>query len=394
MSQQLFEGIIMEMTGAFKAYDVFSLEGQLKIDSIPLVSPKLQSHIQANPEKDLVLDLSNTGFMDSSGIRLLVNIKKKKEATKKKLYILSPSDRIRELFQNVNLLDIMDIVDSCEQVHTKSVNNQLKKYESFAHAEGDLLRLDLSCPLCNSCQVAGYSINPHAYTWEWGEWKWDGDELFPVAKSRETGSEIDFFALHPIICTQCLLCSTDNVWFNAVKDDTTPVESGLDIQLRSKLTKAAKERGRIAQTNFVISDSFFDAPRDSKASFLLYALAADCAECLPLQKNMFIRGYYHYCSAKYAHSSALQEIFGKARTWLAGAINDSESYSPSELAKIFFMAMNTAYYLNKENEASSAYDRLTSLAGNIRPGLMPSFDDPHFWYSQAGKIREKRGNTN
>ncbi|MBD3344962.1 MAG: STAS domain-containing protein [Chitinivibrionales bacterium] len=379
----------MELTGAFKAYDVFTLEGQLKIDSIPRVSPKLQSHILSNPEKDLILDLSNTGFVDSSAIRLLVNLKKKKEETNRKLYILSPSERVREMFQSVNLTNVMDIVDSCEQVYSRALGAQVRKYEPYTRSEREFRRMDLFCPSCSSSHVVGYSIDPYACEWQWSEWKWEGDELFPHATLKESGIEFDFFALQPIICPECWICSIEPDWFSARKDSEIAIHSILEPSQISRLQKTRKARNGIMQTGAVITDAYFSHPRDNEVCYLIYCLAADCVERVETYNN-FHRGFYHYCASKYAHTSKVKDTLSKARTWLKSAMDDEMAYNNSEYAKVLFMMMNIGYYLDKKNESYAAFDRLTDLTNKIQPGMMPSYDDPHFWYTQAKRIYARK----
>ena len=84
-------------------YDIFDLPVEIRVNILPLISPQLSNYMTENPRKDLVLNLSSVKFLDSSTIKLLVNLHKRMESDKKRLYLLKPSNDVMKIFSDVKL---------------------------------------------------------------------------------------------------------------------------------------------------------------------------------------------------------------------------------------------------------------------------------------------------
>jgi anti-sigma B factor antagonist len=66
-----------------------AVDGELDLSSVPLLTQHIDSQIQSNQEA-LTLDLSGVTFMDSSGLRLLIEVNERAERDGWSLSLIAP----------------------------------------------------------------------------------------------------------------------------------------------------------------------------------------------------------------------------------------------------------------------------------------------------------------
>jgi anti-sigma B factor antagonist len=89
---------------------VLSLTGELDITTLPLARAELVGAEQADPAV-LVVDLSQLRFMDSSGVRLVLQADSRARDAHRRLVII-PGERPRRVFELLGLLDRLDLAGS------------------------------------------------------------------------------------------------------------------------------------------------------------------------------------------------------------------------------------------------------------------------------------------
>lgn len=380
----------MEVTlNVFNSYDVYKIEGSIRINEIPHLTPRINDHLFSEHTKHLVFDLSDVKYIDSSGIRLLINAHRRIKESNRKMYVLNPSDEVRESLTNAKLDSTLAIIQSCDAIQQETTRDAFETYQPFEFSDdtGTAMRLRLACPICGSDNVVGYSVDYHAY-----EWTWDGVSPFPVTRNKQNGETEDIFRRIPSICLDCYMCAIEPNLFNALDTSgNVAISSDVDEDSKVMLSKAIKKRKSLLQSQkIVVGDDFFFLPRSDKQLYCMYVLAESCARSLVVNKKAatnFTIGFLNYLALNYCEDKATaDEHIENCRTWLMQVINEKESYNPRELAQAYFIILNACLHMNKKNEASRIYNDFSDMMESVPVSSDESSNTPQYWFSQAHTI--------
>ncbi|MBL8251796.1 MAG: STAS domain-containing protein [Candidatus Competibacter sp.] len=90
--------------------DVIALSGRLMMADVPQVRQRLLEVVEKGGGK-LVLDLAEVGFMDSSGLSVLVSVFKAARLKGGEVVLLRPNPTVRSLIELTRLQQIFSIFD-------------------------------------------------------------------------------------------------------------------------------------------------------------------------------------------------------------------------------------------------------------------------------------------
>lgn len=82
---------------------VAALLGEVTIDATPAIKRRLLDELEDGDYDGLVVDLSGTGFIDSSGIGFLVSLASRIENDDKSFYLYRPSAQVEKTLELVQL---------------------------------------------------------------------------------------------------------------------------------------------------------------------------------------------------------------------------------------------------------------------------------------------------
>lgn len=370
-------------------HDIFRLRGEIKVNVIPEISPQLSKYIQSNPDKNLILDLSAVDFIDSSTIRMLINLHKRLEPHRKRLCLLSPSTPVRRIIEDVKLDTLFKIFQSNEDLEREEMEILRTAYGEFTLDDNGMKRLICVCPVCGSGDVQGYLIDEESY-----EWSWEKDSLFPASAVKDTNAPIDVAGLIPIVCPACYMSSLNFAHFHASRGDERPaLVSQLSEHAKQHLSKSIKARKKIMESCVVIGDNFFAYPRQKISAFYSLKLADSCARSMAAAKMPtapFMIGHINYLMIQYAGQDVKEELINNIRTWMSQVIANRESYRTIETAKAYFILFAAAYSLEKPKEAAKVLEDFSLFINSVHTGeAAPGINSPLFWHSQAQHIGEK-----
>lgn len=375
-----------------KYYDVFIINGEINITSLVTAVNEFSDHIKKNEHKNFVLDLSNVEYIDSSGLRMFVNLKKKIESNDKKMYILNPSENVARVFSETKTDKVFEIIDSLEKIDKKISDEILNKYKPYTIKEDDLDRLKMSCPICGSSNVTGYLVDLNGYDWGWTE-----DDPFPTSYIKDSKSAIDMFSLLPAVCMECYMSSIALSDFSVLEDESIAIKSNLDDHTKLLLSKTIKKRKKMMQLGRVIDDAFFEYPRSRESSFQAYLLAEFCARTISISKgksNPFLVGYLNYWTLRYAQQEQKAEFINNCRTWFTQALNQIDDLNNTEIAISCFSMLISDINLEKYEEGSKIFSNIKERKNGIPSSKSKAeIMSPLFWYDQAIKIWEKEIET-
>jgi anti-sigma B factor antagonist len=99
-------GVRLEIT---EAPEGFALKGEIDAHT----APELAAHLEPLPGDagDVVLDVSGIEFIDSSGLRVLIDAHRRAGDAGRRLVISRPSAAVRRLFEISGLLDHLVVQD-------------------------------------------------------------------------------------------------------------------------------------------------------------------------------------------------------------------------------------------------------------------------------------------
>jgi anti-sigma B factor antagonist len=96
---------------------VVTLQGEVDLRSSPKLRDDLLQMIEEKPQR-LILDLTNVGYMDSSGVGTLVEIKRRIEQQRGKLVLVGPQARVRSVFEITRLDRFFTIVNGLNEARS------------------------------------------------------------------------------------------------------------------------------------------------------------------------------------------------------------------------------------------------------------------------------------
>ncbi|MDD5674807.1 MAG: STAS domain-containing protein [Chitinivibrionales bacterium] len=377
---------------AYGNFDIYAFEGDVKVGGLVNITTQLSKHIQMHPDKNLVFDLARVTYMDSSTVRLFINLKKKMEANQKQLYLLQPSEQVLKILKETNLDKIFTAVGSVEEVEQIVSLAFYQNILPYTVPENKLHRLKCSCAVCGSKEVVGYLIDQSACIW-----KWEEDDPYPSSYWKDGNERVDLFSLFPVVCMDCFMSSLRINDFHLMENDKIAVRSILHENSKYILSKSIKKRKKIMESAPVKNDSFFAFPRKAEANLQAYLLAEMCAHSMAMYRedaNPFMIGYLNYLTIQYAEKEKKSEYLDKCRAWMSQVLNEKNSYNHLELAQAYFVLLQVDLNLEKFKEASVVYDQFTALMESLTaPIAVTDIYSPHFWYQQSLKIWQKEINN-
>lgn len=92
----------------------FALNGELDPHTAPALEEALASSLETDAIKTITLDIQGLGFMDASGMRVLIASQQQCAQTEKELVVQNPSATIARLFEITGLNDHITIIKTSE----------------------------------------------------------------------------------------------------------------------------------------------------------------------------------------------------------------------------------------------------------------------------------------
>ena len=369
-------------------YVIAQLRGEFNVGTLSSVTPALSSLIQDNPGNDLVIDMSEVVSIDSTSMRLLRNIKKKLDGSRRKLYLLNPSDDQKNQLRKDQSDIGIPIISNVSELQQNVNDATFQRYRPYTIPENDILRYNAQCGVCGSPNIHGYLLEKNNY-----EWSWLADDYFPVCKTQ-SGENFDYFATLPIVCADCLTTSLDIDHFVLTGEgDSIPRHnSTYNDQTKLFLSKTTKKRKKLLEENdTILTDTFFQFPRSRPVAFSCYLLAESCARVAMANHqnvSMYTIGYLNYLALLYAEKSAKSELIDNCRTWLTQVLSDQEQYNHVQLAQSHFIIFIASLSLGKYKDLSKIMENFSNLMEQIGKvdDTADNLNSPMFWYSHADRI--------
>jgi anti-sigma B factor antagonist len=378
---------------ASREYDAFLLKGEIKISTLATISSTLSKHIEKNSHKDLVLDLSQVEYIDSSGLRMLINLQKKLESAKKRVYLLNPSTQTMRLLDETKTSTVFTTIPSIDTLEQRIAADVHQKFLPYTSPDKDLLKLHLSCAVCGSENVTGYLFDLNGY-----DWKWADDDPYPTSFIQGSSTPIDVLGHLPIVCLDCCLSSINPNDFNVMNGASIAIKSVLNDTLKLLLSKSIKKRKRmLLDEQSVTGEFFFHYPRKKNASYMAYALAEFCTRTLSVNKetsNPYLVGFLSYLCLRFAKLEEKPELINNCRTWFTQALNQIDRLSEVETAISYMAILLADINLEKYNECYKVVNSIKEHQATLTPGQnAATFLNPNFWHTQALFIWQKEMDT-
>jgi anti-sigma B factor antagonist len=106
------------VTGGSGAPLIARVAGDVDIATASSMGTAVIAAIEQAPGSGVVLDFANVGFMDSTGLRAVLDISRRLEAGPGSLVLLSPNRPVRKLLSLAGLDDRMPIADTLAEAET------------------------------------------------------------------------------------------------------------------------------------------------------------------------------------------------------------------------------------------------------------------------------------
>lgn len=355
------------------------LSGAVNMSTLMTLTPQFTHHLQDHYNNHLVINLSSVTFIDSSIIRLFLNIQKRLQDSSKTLYLLRPSDNVKDILNTTNLSKAIPVIDSLTEILS---GNNCINFSKDDLAGNQLHQLNCSCEICGSQNVIGYSLNTSSYNWSWKK-----DDIFPYSEDKANNS-FDFYSALPIICTECYMCSIDSAHFNVMdKNKNIISHSSIDDKTKMLLSKSINKRKRMIET--IPGKTVFANPRDKHCSLQAYSLAEDCLRTAAVNKaafNPFLIGYVTFLSIKYSEEDKKEELFISCHNWLSQALNEKSYANQIQLSKLYYMDLLSLIYTGNIREATSIFNKFSDMTQDLKEDGLNSVESPLFWFKNAEMI--------
>lgn len=384
------ENEILINKSSHATFDTISLEGDLTITSIINVTSILSKHISSNRPKDLVLELSKISYMDSSGLRTIINVKKQLEEKGHTLYIMQPSDSVSNIMTETNLSNVIEVIENTTALENATSENQFKMLKDFCIEDKDgWYKVNCTCPVCGSNSTSSYIINMNDL-----KWKWEKDDPFPISILKNTGDHAGYYSMIPNVCHECYFTSLEIERFNVTNEaGEIIIKSDVTLEQKNMLLKSVKKRKKMMELNVARGDNFFEYPRERLAVYKIYELAELCTRTIAvLRKDMgpFDTGYINFIAIRFAEKDLISQHIDNARTWFTQALAKEKELTSTQIAIANFSMMVLNINLGKMKEAGDFYKTIENLSIEIPENAdKSSVNNPGFWFTQAEVIWQK-----
>lgn len=353
------------------------LSGAITTNSLTTLTPQFYKYLNDQMNNHLALDLSKTTSIDSSTVRLFLNLQKRLHEQNKELYIVSPSKTIKDVLSTTNLTKVIPLLDSLNELKqlcqssSETCNNQIK--------ENSIPRLQCTCAICGSQDVVGYQIEETSL-----EWSWKNGDILPLSLDS-SGSIFDYFSAQPIVCTECYMCSTDKTHFNTIENGSnTTIHAKIDSITKNHLSKNIAKRKRMV-TNGSANISFVH-PRDQHSTFLIYQLAENCLRTAAANKaafNPFLIGYVTFIGAGYAEKQLQPELYSNAHNWFSQYLQENNNNDVLQI-KSYYMDLLSVLLSGQFHDAEKIYHLFSDLVESSEPDpKLLKIHSPQFWFDNA-----------
>jgi len=370
-------------------YDVICLQGAYNLGTLPTLTPQLTIFFQEHTPKDLVIDLTNVPTIDSSILRVILNLKKRIESTNNRFFLMHPSEDVLTLFRDSNLVKILTIINDYSELQRIIEKFSYDRYLPFTYEEKGLKRIRCSCGGCGSNNVTGYLLSPNDYTWHWRE-----NDIFPSSEDSP-GNFFDYYSVLPVICTDCLLSSTDISLFNIIdENNAVHYKSILDDKTKILLSKATKKRRKMMESGGILTENYFLFPRNRLTSFQAYILAESCSKAVAVNKtntDPFNIGYMNFLALQFAPEDQKEELTNNCRTWLTQVITEPTPYTALQMAQTYYILLNVSLKVERYKDVSKFFTDFVSLIDTLPEQDTESNEitNPFFWFRNAESIWQK-----
>ena len=113
MSESPRAAFEIEVSSAEGEIKVVAVRGELDFDEAPALEQVL-AELRAEGEREVVVDLSELMFIDSSGISVLVGAARAVSADRGMLVVASPTPHVQRVFDIVRLVELVAIEETLE----------------------------------------------------------------------------------------------------------------------------------------------------------------------------------------------------------------------------------------------------------------------------------------
>jgi anti-sigma B factor antagonist len=88
--------------------DVLFVEGEIDVASAPRLIAALNSAV-AEAARSVIIDLTSVGFMDSTGLALLINAHRRLTVRRKGFAVVCPAGPLRRVFEITDMVDTLRV---------------------------------------------------------------------------------------------------------------------------------------------------------------------------------------------------------------------------------------------------------------------------------------------
>ena len=88
--------------------DVLFVEGEIDVATAPRLIAALNAAV-AEAARSVIIDLTSVGFMDSTGLALLINAHRRLAARRKGFAVVCPAGPLRRVFEITDMVDTLRV---------------------------------------------------------------------------------------------------------------------------------------------------------------------------------------------------------------------------------------------------------------------------------------------
>lgn len=360
--------------------------GDMRINSFV----ELKGEIDRLIESDVAhidFDLSGVNSIDSSSLRLIINLNKRLQEKGGGVLLVNPSKVARDILESTNLVKVLKVFPTTKEYDaflTRQSGESTFDYWSVGEECNAIIRkVSLKCPICENPNVFGYCLNP-----EYRHMEWVKNMLLPTCAGATGDKDSDFDRSRVAVCVNCHMASAYLQDFNVTKDDGVVKKSRLDEGSVALLTKSAQRRKKIMENLSVAAgDDFFKWPRTDAAVLTSYRLAKECARSASNDRestDAFALTYLNIMDGELSPAKDEAACFDSARAWGMELLETTEKYTEEQVGQVFYYLIMLNIRMEKNKDAKETLERFDSFFEKIHDNI--TRQAVAFWHQRAHQI--------
>jgi anti-sigma B factor antagonist len=98
-----------------EAVEMVSMEGELDLETAPEAQGRIADALAADGEPDLIIDLANLRFIDSTGLHMLLRASNDCQQRRRQMVVIGSGPQVKRIFELTDMAEFLCLVHGVDE---------------------------------------------------------------------------------------------------------------------------------------------------------------------------------------------------------------------------------------------------------------------------------------